>query len=285
MSAEENGKLTRWDKWFGILLAIPSFVADSLIVLRVANEPPVHFLLAIGLIGLVFGSILAIAAYVFRKLSMVAKISVIAGFLGFTLLAILLFIWFVVLPEDPSRYGFERPWYDFFPTADTGFVPNLEEKTRGIIKVERSVDRACMGRYSLKATADLEGGHYSKGSGETYVKITTPADMDMRGKTITACVYAPSGAGGDPRSPNGFQLFVKDKDFRNHYSAWVDIAGYEEMWLKLTLTPGVAAYGDVIDEGFDPTQVLLVGVKIGIGEKAKEGTTYRGPIHIDAVNW
>lgn len=65
--------------------------------------------------------------------------------------------------------------------------------------------------------------------------ITVPVDMSNH--TITAWVYAPNGARGQTRRPNGFQIFVKDSDWRSQYGTWFNITE-EDRWVLIKLAVG-----------------------------------------------
>jgi hypothetical protein len=258
-------------------------VADFLILLRIAGESPVLILSIVGLIAIIL-----MVVYIILRLVSKAKgwVTAVVGVVTLLMILVLffLFYWLVMRPYDPSRYGFERPWHDLRGQASEtmGWVRSTYTDTQGVVAVAESADRAGRGRYSLKLTTELEGHHPNKSSGEAYAKI---APTNMTTITITALVYAPEGAGGAPNSPNGFQLFVKDQNYKSHYSAWLDIAGLTDKWLELALAPGAKSERDVIDPGFDVTRVVMVGIKIGIGKEVKERIQYRGPVYIDSVDW
>jgi len=174
---------------------------------------------------------------------------------------------------DRSRYGFE---------SDTmGWKKETYVNSRAVTSVAQSADRARLGKHSLKLTVDLRGGHANLSKGEAFVEVVPI--QNLRGRAITAWVYTPAAAAGDPQRPNGLQLFVKSgQQWDAEYGAWQNIAG--DSWQQVTLTPSTSTpEGGWKAEGFDPGKIRSVGIKIGAGGGSQ--ARYRGPIYLDAVNW
>ena len=98
-------------------------------------------------------------------------------------------------------------------------------------------------------------------------------------------VYIPEEALGNPKIPNGVQVFVKDKEWKSEYGTWWNIDPADvNSWQQITLTPSKSAPpSGYMDSEFDPTQIRVVGVKIAVGDGSV--ARYRGPIYIDAVDW
>ena len=110
------------------------------------------------------------------------------------------------------------------------------------------------------------------------------APINLEDVLITVWVYAPGGAAGDPNRPNGVQVFVKDQNWLSEYGAWFNLSGYTDRWIPITLTPSrQPPPGVYMDAGFDPSNIIVVGVKIGAGTNSE--ATYSGPIYIDGVTW
>jgi hypothetical protein len=145
-------------------------------------------------------------------------------------------------------------------------------------------------QHSLRLTVDLVGQHDNKGKGEALVDVQVfdrakgeKIPIDLNGKTITIWVYVQKGARGDPNSPNGVQVFVKDREHRSEYGAWLDIP-IENAWFTVKLTPSkTEPQKGFMTPGFDPTQIIIVGFKIGAGGKST--ATYNQPIYLDGINW
>lgn len=189
-----------------------------------------------------------------------------------------------ICPPDSSRYGFE--------SADIFWVAQTYEDSQAVTAVGQSdKKKAKFGCYSLKLTVDLAGGHKNKSKGEAYVDMQffpppgVEAPVDLEGVPITVWVYVPGDAAGDPSKPNGVQVFVKDKSGKNEYGSWFNLLDhYTDKWIPTKLTPSkqTPPMGDM-DEGFDPSEIIVVGVKIGAGTNSME--TYSGLIYVDGVTW
>jgi hypothetical protein len=171
------------------------------------------------------------------------------------------------------------------------WVPQTYEDSQAIVAAERSErNTARFGCYSLRLTVDLAGGHENKSKGEAYVDMVwfpptgVEAPVNLEGVPITIWVYVPTAAAGDPDRPNGVQVFVKDQGSLNEYGGWFNLPGYTDKWIPLGLTPSTQPPPmGYMDTGFDPSNIILVGVKIGAGTNST--ATYRGPIYVDGVSW
>ena len=184
---------------------------------------------------------------------------------------------------DPSKYGFE--------SSDILWVVQTFGDSQAVNALARS-DKgfAKFGCYSLRLAVDLVGGDENKSKGEAYVDMRffpptgMEAPLNLEGVPITVWVYVPGSAAGDPSKPNGVQVFVKDKNWKNEYGTWLDLPNYTDKWIPITLTPSRQQPPmGYMDEGFDPSAIIAVGVKIGAGTPST--ATYQGPIYVDGVNW
>lgn len=175
---------------------------------------------------------------------------------------------------DQSRYGFE--------SGTMGWTHQTYSDSKGVTEVAQSNDQAKSGKYSLKLSVDLEGGHENRTKGEAYMQI---AVQSLENKAVTVWVYIPKEAVGDPKKPNGVQVFVKDTNWKAAYGTWWDITpGRVDSWQQVTLMPSKTVPPDgYMEPGFDPTQIRAVGAKVAIGDGST--ATYEGPIYIDAVDW
>jgi hypothetical protein len=105
---------------------------------------------------------------------------------------------------------------------------------------------------------------------------------NLGGRTVTAWVYAPRGARGDQQRPNGFQLFVKDVEWRAAYGGWQNVV--EERWVRVSLELGGArSPSGFVAPGFDPSRIIAVGVKFALG--GDPTAKYDGTVYLDAVDW
>lgn len=148
-----------------------------------------------------------------------------------------------------------------------------------ITSVSRSDDMAYDGIYSLKAQVDLRGGSSTLAKAEVYVEVTP---QNLEGRTITLYVYSPPEAVGDLSHPNGYQILVQDKLWLGQYGAYNNIT--PGVWQEITLTPSATTPpGGWMQDGFDPTAIRAVGLKISAGGGST--AVFQGAIYIDAVSW
>lgn len=183
-------------------------------------------------------------------------------------------------PTTPPKFSFE----------DGTMKWQVEDQriSHAWLQVTKSNEMAKDGKYSLKIQTDLTGGETAKSKGEVWINMKkNPPDgvqvpLNLRDRTVTAWVYAPPGAGGDLSKPNGLQLFVKDTNWKAEYGTWQDVI--EGQWNKISLPVGssVAESGH-LDTGFNPGQIIAIGLKIGTGGGSQ--ATYKGFMYLDAVNW
>ena len=106
-------------------------------------------------------------------------------------------------------------------------------------------------------------------------------NVELAHHKLSAWVYAPAQAIGDPEHPNGFQLFVKDEHWRSQYGAWVNAVPDE--WTQVELVVGESSDPGSIDAGFDATLVTTLGLKISVG--GSSNAIYTGPVYVDSVDW
>ena len=177
--------------------------------------------------------------------------------------------------QEKHPYGFED--------GSMGWNPQTYPGSQAFREVSSSDEQAKEGQRSLKMSLHLVGGDASYSCGEAFAMLG-PDDgtPDLKGRTLTAWVYAPEGSKGDADRPNGWQLFVKDDQWHMEIGTWSNIV--EGQWVQLSLTIGSdKPVNGWVDQGFNPNQIICVGVRIvaGNGSTAK----YDGPVYIDAVNW
>lgn len=180
------------------------------------------------------------------------------------------------------KYDFEYQW-----------VPQDYNDSQACTQVLFSEEQAYGGTKgsSLKMMMDLVDGDKHKRSGEAFVDMRNyppvgeHIPVDMRGRTVSAYVYTPRRARGTPDRPNGFQVFVKSKsadDKECKYGPWYNAREMEwqEIKLRVSRDPPKIEDGEFMTPGFDPNQIVIVGVKMGAGRKG-----YKGPVFVDAVSW
>jgi hypothetical protein len=186
-------------------------------------------------------------------------------------------------PPDSSTFGFESP--------DVIWVAQTYPDSQAVAAVTQSKRMmAKFGCYSLALAVDLVGGDVNKSRGEAYVDMrSTPptgveAPLDLEGVLVTVWVYVPADAAGDPSKPNGIQVFVKDQNWKSQYGTRLPLPGHTDEWVLMNLTPSrhTPPMG-YMDEEFDPSNIIAVGIKIGASTNST--AAYVGPIYVDGVTW
>lgn len=204
--------------------------------------------------------------------------------------------------------GVNYPWinygHDFGDTAwghngvtavlNGGWQPQTYQNSQGISKVIRSDEYSYnKSGHSLKLFTTLEGNSSNNSKGEVFVDLRyhTPSGMNKPsnwdGITLECWIYAPPGSGGDGDSPNGLQIFIKDSQWRNEYGPWVNIE--EGRWNKVSLkVSSQTPTSGVMDQGFDPIDINLLGIKAAIGSKSSssfEGAFFLDKFTVDNIVW
>lgn len=182
--------------------------------------------------------------------------------------------------------------------------------TQTIIKTgENSFD----GGY-LELTVDLKGNSETHRQGEVFTDLRYPsiyeaatsfkAPVNLAGKTLSAMVFCPVGLGND-YTPNGLQIFLKSVKIVDGKEVWSSFYGNwhniwkngpdwtaakelgevkEGKWSRVTADLSSKLVYGYIDEGFDPTQVSLIGLKVGLNRYAGSGY-FSGKILVDNFGW
>jgi hypothetical protein len=178
-----------------------------------------------------------------------------------------------------------------------GWEPQEDDYMQAVTSVSRFLMQAKEGRASLALTMRLIGGDEWQRFNEDEVVVdmrynrpdgmVTSAPYDLTDRIVTCWVYAPFGSGGTADSPNGLWLFVKDANLRRKNGTRVDITlNREGTWFSIDLDLSARVPGDEYeDSGFDPTRIILLGVKISAGEESTDQMRYEGPILLDACDW
>jgi len=140
------------------------------------------------------------------------------------------------------------------------------------------------GRLALDA--HFTGQHQNYSKGEVYLDlryvpgIDGKAPLDFRNRTVTVQVHVPAGFVGWASAPNGVQVFVKDREGRCQYSKWRNVEYQGKHTVALGPTAGGIA-GGYTGAGFDPGEIILIGVKLAIGSGSS--ATYDGPLSVEGV--
>ncbi len=170
--------------------------------------------------------------------------------------------------------------FDFETNTSEGWEHSTMVGEQSISAVYPTTADAYQGLYSLALDVHLDDADPDLRQGVTFVMF--PGNHE--GRTISAWVKCPTGAKGDPNHPNGVQVFVKDQDFNSQLSAWgnigIDIP--ENQWTQVQLTPSTTnPPGGYTDVGFDPTRIIIAGVKLGAGSGSQ--VPFQGTCYLDMV--
>jgi hypothetical protein len=207
---------------------------------------------------------------------------------------------------DDFWVGWNHPWagygQDFGSNAwghagvtDSGWTYETYQDTQGFTDIAIDAAFPGNGNGSLRVTADLIGKHPNKSQGEIHIDIKNhlpllwpvpgmPRSVDLNNKKVRYSIFLPSGSTGSLSAPNGVQLFLKTCDgngnCKSFYSLWQNIEpGWENTWKLLEYdidNSGPAAFRE---EGFDASQVNLIGIKVAIGSDST--ATLNGSIYVD----
>jgi hypothetical protein len=175
--------------------------------------------------------------------------------------------------------AFGATLYDF-ETGVEGWTFQDYTDSQAISAVAQSNVKAKSGSYSLMGTAHLVPGDANYSKGEMLVNRTAANALNLNGLQASVSVYGPTGAAGtNPSSPNGWQMFFKDVTWKSWYGPWTNMA--VNAWQTLAVTPGVTTPA-FVDSGFDTTQIMAMGVKLGTGGSSTG--TYDGAVYLDQYN-
>ena len=182
--------------------------------------------------------------------------------------------------KTPPKFGFED--------GPMEWIVQTYKDSRACVRVAHSEEQARSGKGSLEVVMALVGGDASRSKGEVWINLKESSPkgvklpVNLAGRTLTVWVLAPYGARGDRDRPNGFQLFVKDANWKSYYGSWKNVI--EGQWVQLAISPGRAApEGGYVDRGFDPAQINAIGVKMGSGDGSR--AKFEGSIYVDHVDW
>jgi hypothetical protein len=154
---------------------------------------------------------------------------------------------FLTYTFDADLEGFEIGW------AESGGAQDTELQDATTITWDSANGNPDPG--AMSSTSPFDGPEH-----RAQLQVTLGTAEDLTGGMVTAWIRLESGLTTDPANPGGAKLFVKD-------SAWVWASGpwenlVEGEWVELTLNAAVADYEDA---GFDPSQIMQVGVEYETG--------------------
>lgn len=212
------------------------------------------------------------------------------------------YVFVVMLFTAFSSFLFSQNVYDFEQTID-GWVVETDSSSMGAVSVEQSKLFKYTGEKSLKVACNMQKADTTKTKGEIRVDLevdppnnSIQAPINLLNRTVIAYVRFPKEFQGESHSPNGMQVFAKtiiedttdqgDDKWPGLYSKWINATGKQENWIKITLTvKDNKLKGQHRDNGFDPTNVSIIGIKFALGDKASMNCKFKGDIFVDHVTW
>lgn len=200
--------------------------------------------------------------------------------------------------NSQCRYSFEN--------TREGWVVETDPSSSGVLSVESSKLKNFSGDYGLKANLKLSREPSQPSQGEIRVDLESFAPgndvgpLDLDGKVVTVWIWFPKTYEGDPKSPNGIQLFAKsveedstgNEQWSSLYGMWINAAGQSTNWMKISLK--ILGKNQIaqellkkmyVDENFNPKKVRFLGLKFAIGGKASRTTKFSGDIFVDCMSW
>ena len=174
-----------------------------------------------------------------------------------------------------------------FETGTQGWLSQNWQDFRGSYGVEQTSENSISGSYALVLDCN------SNSKGEAYVDLRkefkSPQNLD--GKTIKCWVLIPSTQDNDILQQIGVQLFVKsvknentaNEQWFSEYSTINDLSGLTGSWYKITLKPGIETKKGYVEQGFDPKNIAVIGIKIA-SEKGSP-SDFKGKLFIDGIDW
>ncbi len=175
-----------------------------------------------------------------------------------------------------------------FAAGDEGFELQTWQDSQACTALARVVSGPANTTACLAVSVHLHEDTTNFGKGEVFLDmaqhlpngIVIPANL--RDRAVTAWVYCPAPLGGPGTNPNSVQVFCKDANWKALYGSPVQVV--QESWMPVSVTPGTnAPAGGWMQDGFDPAQIRLVGVKIGAGTDS--GARYDGMMYVDGIGF
>lgn len=166
----------------------------------------------------------------------------------------------------------------------------------------------------LELTLDLKGGSDNKIQGEIFTDLRYPsiydadvqfeAPVNLANTVLSAMVFCPDGSGND-YTPSGIQIFLKSVkvvDGEEVWSSWYgnchniwkagpDWSADKELgdvregrWSLIAADVSKQPIYGYVDKDFDPTRVVLIGIKVGLNQNNGFGSL-SGEILVDNFGW
>lgn len=167
------------------------------------------------------------------------------------------------------------------------------EGVEAIKTVKLSENNPLEGTGSLEINILLDTGNPQLRVGETFIDLRNHAPQGMPpdcwkapvnlwNMPLFAKAFCPAGLQGTSHAPNGFQLFVKDNQWRTLNGPYVNLSQGVDKWYELSVTPDlVPPPGGSMDGGFDPTKIIALGLRVVANDNWNGA--YEGQLWLDEV--
>ncbi|MDD4957656.1 MAG: cysteine peptidase family C39 domain-containing protein [Candidatus Omnitrophica bacterium] len=136
-------------------------------------------------------------------------------------------------------------------------------------------------------SVDLEAGDANYSEGEMFLDLrydipglAWQAPIDMTGKEISFLVKLDDSFEYDPLYPPEIQVFAKDSSWNTQYGTEV-VVDSTSSWITISLRPTEENINlGYTDPGFDPTKIVMLGIRITPQGYAPEGLKYLGKVMV-----
>ncbi|MFH1664832.1 MAG: hypothetical protein ABIA77_01655, partial [Candidatus Omnitrophota bacterium] len=134
---------------------------------------------------------------------------------------------------------------------------------------------------------DMRTGDEHCSRGEMYLDmrydipgLAWQAPIDMRGEEISFLFKLDEDFEYDPLFPCNIQVFAKDSNWNTQYGTKVEMEKCSD-WIRVSLVPteGNINFG-YTDAGFDPAEIVMIGLSVSEPDGAQEGKDHFGKINI-----
>jgi len=177
-------------------------------------------------------------------------------------------------------------------SGDYDWQPQDYKDSQAITTVVYNPVRQC-----LVATGNWRGGDEKTAKGEIYLDLRFVPELegkvpiDLSRTRVEFIVEVPGGFNHrfsiwEREIPNGMQPFGKDGDWRCQYGTWENTVSNRTSATTYRLTHKFIRgnpFRGYSDEGFDPTKIIVLGMKFAIGDGSQH--SYSGPVYIKSINF
>ncbi len=170
--------------------------------------------------------------------------------------------------------------YDFESYGAQGWDVSNKSGEKAFFIASVASEEAYEGQNALVLHTNLDYGDPDLGQG----MVAAIYAGDLEGKPIKARVYVPVDFPIDYNRPHFLQLFCSDQKGKSLFGTYRNIHFHipRGQWTEMELVPGRSQpVGGYMDPGFDPSDIVKIGLKIGAG--AGSSATYDGPVYLDFV--